>query len=324
VFPKEVEPTLSTQPGLHQGLMIGQTEVIYYIPQGFNPQTAEYLFGIHGAGDWHRPGAMNRIAQFHNLADRENLVIVAPSFDCLVNWPVNRWVDLDGGEFKDRRIIKDWHLADFVLLLNAHGRHRSDLKLLEVFRFFGERLMRREKFHLYGHSGGGQFVNRFILFYPELIDKVALSAAGTFAFPRRDRDYPYGVRMQHLEDHFGQQTEADDLKLSEAQMDRKLGRMLDLRLFIIVGQEDTEPDGPERLEEIGWQGHNTLEKARNYYAAMREEHQRQIDRGLRPRGDPFRFELHELPGIGHDSAAGAAKAIELLFPPTSKDGETTP
>ena len=47
---------------------------------------------------------------------------------------------------------------------------------------------------------------------------------------------------------------------------------------------------------------------------MRSEHERQKNLGNRPPDDPFRFELHELPGIGHASAEGADKAIELLFP----------
>ncbi len=322
VFPMPVEPQLSVEPGMHEGVFIGKTEVIYYIPKYFDPQTARYLFGIHGAGDWHRGGALNRIAQFRHVADIENLVIVAPSFDCLVNWLVDPKADLDNNaKFKDRRIIKDWHLTGFQRLLNKNNQHRSDLKLIEVFEFLKKHLMQREKFHLYGHSGGGQFVNRFMLFHPELLEKVALSAAGTFTFPRRDKDYPWGLRMNNLEAHFGAQIEADDLRLSKSEWNAKINRLLDLRVFIIVGQKDTSPDKPGRLKEIGWQGRNHLEKARNYFAAMRSEHEHQKKLGNRSQDDPFRFELHELPGVGHASGEGADKAIELLFPvkPKRKD-----
>ncbi|MHC4090733.1 MAG: LamG-like jellyroll fold domain-containing protein [Planctomycetota bacterium] len=319
VFPKNVEPKLSKEPGLHEGLKIGHTEAIYYIPEHFASETAEYLVAIHGAGDWHRPGALNRIAQFRHIADIENLVIIAPSFECLLNWPVNRKIHMDkNGQFIDRRIIKDWHLVGFQRLLNKNNHHRSDLKLIEIFEFFKKHLMHRERFHLYGHSGGGQFVHRFATFHPELVDKIAFSAAGTFTFPRRDKDYPWGIRMTNLEAWFGQQIEADDLRLSESKMNEKLNRLLDLRVFIIVGQEDTEVAGPRRLQEIGWQGRNHIEMARNYTDAMRREHEYQKKIGNRPMSDPFRFELHELPGVGHDSAAGADKAIELLFPPRPK------
>ena len=322
VFPKRVEPTLSKEPGLHEDLTIGQTKVLYYIPKYFDPKTAEYLVAIHGAGEWHRPGASNRIAQFRYIADIENLVIIAPSFEGLFNWPVNRKIHLDdNGRFIDRRIIKDWYLMGFQRLLNRNNHHRSDLKLIEIFEFFRKTLMNRKRFHLYGHSGGGQFVHRFATFYPELIDRIAFSAAGTFTFPRRDKDYPWGIRMINLEEWFGQQIEADDLKLSESQMTERLNRLLDLPVFVIVGQEDTAVSGPRRLEEVGWQGRNHIERARNYYTAMRREHEHQKAIGNRPEGDPFRFEIHELPGVGHDSEAGADKAIELLFPPKPKNKE---
>ncbi|MEE8374230.1 MAG: LamG-like jellyroll fold domain-containing protein [Dehalococcoidia bacterium] len=315
VFPKKVEPALSKEPGLHEDLTISHTKALYYIPKYFEPQTAEYLVAVHGAGEWHRPGALNRIAQFRHIADIENLVIIAPSFEGLLNWPVNRRIDMDdNGRFIDRRIIKDWHLMGFQRLLNKNNHHRSDLKLIEIFEFFRKNLMNRERFHLYGHSGGGQFVHRFATFYPELIGKIAFSAAGTFTFPRRDKDYPWGIRMANLEEWFGQQIEADDLRLSESQMTERLNRLLDLQVFVIVGQEDTAVSGPRRLEEVGRQGRNHIERARNYYAAMRREHEHQKAIGNRPRDDPFRFEIHELPGVGHDSEAGADKAIELLFP----------
>ena len=319
VFPKNVEPKLSKEPGMHEGLNIGHTEALYYIPRSFDPETAEYLVAIHGAGDWHRPGALNRIAQFRHIADIENLVIIAPSFECLLNWPVNRKIHMDeNGQFIDRRIIKDWHLVGFQRLLNKNNHHRADLKLIEIFEFFKKHLMYRERFHLYGHSGGGQFVHRFATFHPELVDKIAFSAAGTFTFPRRDKDYPWGIRMTNLEEWFGQQIEADDLRLSESKMNEKLNHLLNLRVFIIVGQEDTKVSGPRRLEVVGWQGRNHIERARNYYAAMRREHEYQRKIGNRPESDPFRFELHELPGVGHDSAAGADKAVELLFPQRPK------
>jgi pimeloyl-ACP methyl ester carboxylesterase len=169
--------------------------------------------------------------------------------------------------------------------------------------------MRREKFHLYGHSGGGQFVTRFITFYPELIDKVAASSPGTFAFPRRDKDYPWGLKTDDLEKTFGPQIKADDLYLSDAQLDQKMNRLLDLRLFLIAGEKETFGDRPD----LDWQGEGTLGKTRGYFEAMKEEDKRLKDDGIRPPSKPFKFELHVMPGVGHNSAAGAKKAIELLF-----------
>lgn len=316
-FPDKKRPQrISRKPGRHEGLMFGDTEVIYYIPENFNPDTAKYLFGIHGAGDWHRPGALNRIAQFKNIADIENLVVIAPVFDCIFNWPINRKRDLDKNwKFKDQRIIKDRYLWGFIMLLNNFNEHRTDLKLIEIFDFFNQKLMKREKFYLDGHSGGGQFVARFVLFHPELIEKAAICSAGSFVFPRRDIDYPYGLKLDNLEKTFGPQIHADDLKLNDYQIEQKLNRMLDLKIFIIAGEKETEQ---EDRAERDWQGKSALEKAQNFYKAMREEDKRLKEKGIRSSSKPYQFELHIIPNVGHNSHATATQAIEAFFPPQEK------
>ena len=315
-FPEKKRPQrISRKPGRHEGLMFGDTEVIYYIPKNFNPDTAKYLFGLHGAGDWHRPGALTRIDQFRNIADIENLVVIAPAFDCIFNWPIDRRRDLDKNwKFKDPRIIKDRYLWGFIMLLNNFNEHRTDLKLIEIFDFFNQKLMKREKFYLDGHSGGGQFVARFVLFHPELIEKAAICSAGSFVFPRRDIDYPYGLRLDRLEKTFGPQINAEDLRLTDSEIDQKLNQMLDLKIFIIAGEKETLTDTSDR----SWQGKSTLKKARNFYNIMKEEDKRLKQKGIRSSAKPYLFELHIIPNTGHNSHATAAKAKKLLFPVNKK------
>lgn len=299
-------------PGIHEGLKNGKTEVIYYIPKNFDPNNAEYLFGIHGAGDWHRPGAMNRIHQFRNIADAKNLVIIAPAFDCIFRRSLNRKEDFDTkGKLKDKTLIKDWFLWDFSRLLNKRNQYRSDVKLIQIFNFFNKHLMKREKFHLYGHSGGGQFVVHFIIFHPELVNKVAASSAGSYAFPNYNIDYPYGLKMDNLKKTFGRQIRTQGMKLSKTALERKISQMLNLKLFVIAGENDTRIDNrPER----SWQGKHRLQRAKNFYEIMRAEDERLKVKGIRDKDKPFLFELHIMPSKGHDSAAATQKAIELLFP----------
>jgi len=313
IFPKKKKPKrISRRPGRHEGLMFGDTEVIYYIPKNFNPKTAKYLFGIHGAGDWHRPGASNRIAQFRGIADVENLVIIAPAFDCIFNRPINRRKDFDEKhKFKDPRVVKDRYLWGFIALLNRSNEHRTDLKLVEIFEHFNKNLMKREKFYLDGHSGGGQFVARFVLFYPELIDKAAICSAGTFVFPRHDKDYPYGLKLDNLEKTFGPQIKADDMKLTESQVERKIDKMLDLKIFIIAGELENVPGDVTKMD---WQGKSTLERAHNFHKAMKDEDLRLKEKGVRAKSKSYLFELHTIPNVGHNSGETAKKAIELLFP----------
>jgi pimeloyl-ACP methyl ester carboxylesterase len=302
---------ISITPGMHEGLFLGETEVIYYIPKYFNTETAEYLVCIHGAGKWHRPGAGGAPPFFGGIADIKNLVIIAPSFDCIFNWPPNRKKDMDDqGEFRDRRIIRDWHLWNFTTFLNGHNALRTDQKLIEIFAYFNAHLMKRDRFHLFGHSGGGQFVQRFATFYPEMIAKVVASSPGTLLFPDREIDYPHGLCMDNLEKTYGEQIKAEDLRLSDAEFDQLMDRFLDLRLILIAGEYETEQSHPK----LDWQGQGTVDKTRNYFKAMKQEHERLIRLGIRSPHKPFRFEFHVIPGVGHDAAAGASKALQLMFP----------
>jgi hypothetical protein len=168
--------------------------------------------------------------------------------------------------------------------------------------------MKREKFILYGHSGGAQFVCRFILFHPEVIDTAAASSAGTFTFPRYDKDYPWGLRMDNLAKEFGQQITAEGLALPRAELDGKINQMLRLKMFLMTGGDETWEDHPD----LAWQGKSTLDKTRNYYETLKHEHARRLREG-QPVPKEFLWELHILPGVGHDSKASGIKAGELLF-----------
>ena len=301
---------ISSSPGIHEGLKIGETEVIYYIPKGFDKNSAQYFFCIHGAGAWHRPGAMTHIRQFQEVADRRNLVVVAPAFDCVFNRPPDREKDFDPkGNLRDPKLIRDWYLWDFVALLSHGSEQRSDLRLLEIFECFNRRLMKRRKFHLYGHSGGAQFVCRFVLFHPEVIDTAAASSSGTFTFPRYDKDYPWGLGMDNVGKDFGQQVRTEGLNLTAAELDDKMVRMLGLKMYLMAGADETWEDHPT----LAWQGKSTLDKTRRYYETLKQEHSRRSQSG-QPIPKTFPWELHILPGVGHDSKASGIKAGELLFP----------
>ena len=318
VFPEKPEPVISREPGIHEGIIINGTEAIYYIPDKFDPGSGEYLFCIHGAGDWHRPGAFTHIHQFKDAADEKNLVVIAPVFDCLLNRMPDRKKDFDEiGRFRDRTLIRDWHLWHFTTLLNPDNNFRSDQALLDILEHFNLNLMTRREFYLYGHSGGGQFVSRFLFFHPERVKKAAISSAGSLLFPRMDRDFPNGLCMDGIKETFGPQIDPDDMVLSNEEIERKTNELLDIKLYLLVGEEETEQDPTERA----WQGKNTLEKMQNYFEAMKEEHGRQKQNGRRSMNDRFRFELHIMPGVGHDALASGKLARKLLFPPKGTELE---
>ena len=83
------------------------------------------------------------------------------------------------------------------------------------------------------------------------------------------------------------------------------------KLHIIVGGEETTPEvsaGP-----FAWQGKNTLDITKNYFHAMEDEHARQVALGNRPASSTFQFELHILPGVGHEVGPGGDLVKKQLF-----------
>jgi hypothetical protein len=309
-FPEKPKPKIVFKHGKIQRMMVSQTEVLYYIPKYFDPNTAEYLFGIHGAGG--SGGAWTIIDEFRNISDIKNFVLIAPRFDGIYN---ATFAEMDRkarekGKF-DFPLLKDFYLSMYQLLLNNRNPHRSDLKLIEIFDVFNEQLMKRPKFNLYGVSGGGQFVARFAVFHPELLDKVVAAAAGSYAFPNRNKDYPYGLNMDNLEKYFGAHINPAGIRLSSEEIDQKLNNMLDLDMHVIVGEHDTVAGST-------WQGKDTTEKCYNFYLAMLEEDKKLKERGIRSSDKECKLKYYMMKGVGHDAHAAAAKAIELAFPITKK------
>jgi len=145
-----------------------------------------------------------------------------------------------------------------------------------------------ERYALYGHSAGAQFVHRFILFTPEARYHAAVTAnAGSYAFPRLDIDYPFGLRG----------TPVDEAGLKAA-----LGKPV----VVLLGTADIDPRHPSlpRGPNADAQGPHRLARGHAFHAA-----------GRRTAGDmgvPFGWVVRQAPGIGHENGRMATVAAPLL------------
>ena len=83
---------------------------------------------------------------------------------------------------------------DYQRLGRPDRGRRADLALLnllpEVFEQFG---LNDRPVHLFGHSGGGQFVHRFVMAHPRHVSRYVVSAAGWYTFPDETHSYPRGM-----------------------------------------------------------------------------------------------------------------------------------
>ena len=105
-------------------------------------------------------------------------------------------------------------------------RERSDKRLLDIISVVsGQLSISSEKFFLFGHSKGGQFVTRFILLHPDRIQKAVASASGSYPFPDPAKHFPSGLKRNPM------MTDSDRIDTEGA---------LNVPLAIIIGSKDLE------------------------------------------------------------------------------------
>jgi hypothetical protein len=148
---------------------------------------------------------------------------------------------------------------------------------------------RSERYHLYGHSAGAQFVHRFLYYVPQArVAKAVAANAGWWTMPDPAMDFPYGLRGSPV---------------AEA----VLKTMLQRPLVVLLGTADIDANhvhlrntpeavaqGPHRFA----RGHTFFDSGKREAAAL---------------GVPFGWELATAPGVAHEDKGMAAYAVRWLF-----------
>ncbi len=143
-------------------------------------------------------------------------------------------------------------------------------------------------YNIYGHSAGGQFVHRFVMFVPSVRVRTAIAAnAGWYTMPTDEVAFPYGLKYSGTEV-------------------RNLAPSFRKRLIVLLGEEDIDEKHKYllRTPEAMVQGRHRLERGRRFYeTAQRAASERNVE---------FQWELHSVPGVGHSNSRMAVRAAELL------------
>lgn len=221
----------STTSTLQSHYLQGRQPLKYfiYVPERVR-KNAPVLVSVHGISR----NADIHVRRFARRADRYGVVVVAPLFDAQ-HYPDYQRLGLSGAR------------AD--LALNA--------LLDEVGRYVG---VDTKKVYLFGYSGGGQFVHRYAMAYPERVAAIVVGAAGWYTFPDADRRFPYGT--------------APHRKLPELRFDETA--FLRIAAHVMVGEDDIVRDQSVRQTEYldRRQGSNRVERGRRWVAAMTQAAQR--------------------------------------------------
>ena len=209
------------------------------------------------------------------LADRLCLLVVAPLFDrqAFPGWRYQRGGIVKGAAVQDAR--------DFT------GR-----LVLDLVDWVRQQEGRPIAYSLFGHSAGGQFLDRLAAFVPTEARRIVVANAGSYVFPSLEIDAPFGLGKVY----------------SGAQGEAALRRYLEQPLTIYLGQGDTRDDERNDYPEALAQGASRFQRGVNVFNAAKTLAQM--------RGWPFNWRLVELPGVGHDARKmlAAPQAAEALSP----------
>lgn len=145
--------------------------------------------------------------------------------------------------------------------------------------------VKANKYLLFGHSAGGQFVHRFMLFMPD--NKVSLAIAanpGFYTLPDPQVIFPYGLK---------------NLPVPVAPKDVKKWTGGDL--ILLRGTADVErTENLRQTPEADAQGKNRFERAGFMFVQVKK-----ID-------PSSKWRLYDVPGVAHDQKGMAAAAQRLL------------
>lgn len=173
-----------------------------YVPESFSADPAGHSLAVAVHSSYRDQSAMRE--GFLEFARFNRFVILAPMF------PVS--------------VLGDGNVDGYKYI--AEGDIRYDRVLLDMVAEIGTVLQRDfSKFMLFGFSGGGHFVHRFLYLHPERLDAVAIGSPGGITLIDDSRDFWLGTR--NIEALFG--TTFD------------LAAIRRVKVQLLIGANDVEP-----------------------------------------------------------------------------------
>jgi pimeloyl-ACP methyl ester carboxylesterase len=209
-----------------------------------------------------------------DAAEKYRLIIVAPEFSAK-QWPKAAAYNLGDVAVQDDR--EKWSYSAIEHLFDEIRDGRGD-------------------YRIFGHSAGGQFVQRMAFFLPgNRASVIAAANPGWYAMPewRKDRGadpYPYSLVAS---------------KVGEAEVKRALGRPF----VLLLGEKDVAADA-ENLnvsDEAKRQGAGRLERGENFFRAA--------NAASRDLGAKFAWQLVRVPDVAHSGPAMSRFAADTLYGP---------
>lgn len=237
-----------------------------FVPKSLSPNT-KVIFVMHGMSRT----AFSYIKSWNRWAEKNDHIVIATKFD-KKHWKGSRRYNL-GNMFTRKGHKRNRSKWTFQIVENLF----SEIK--EGFR------LKTNYYDIFGHSAGGQFVNRFMLFMPETKVRFAFAAnPGWYTVPDLDLKYPYGLKHKRL-----------NLKEND------LLRWSKKRLFLLRGTNDTNRTSSLRqTKEADAQGKNRFERAGFMFEKIKSIN------------TETNWKLINIPDVAHNQKGMAIAAQDLL------------
>lgn len=225
------DPIGSFNFDLSLGNLAPPITVWYYRPDNVSPGT-HVVFLMHGstrtAQEARDIGAM--------YAKQHNFVLLAPEFS-EKNYPGDNYafgnmIDIDGKPIPEAK----WA---FGVIERVFDKVRHELRLST------------QSYDILGHSAGGQFVHRLVLFAPQSrFRRAVASSPGRYALPMMSARFPYGFKGSALDSSV-------------------LARAFARDFVLVLGDRDTSDR--VRESEAMAQGGNRFARGLRFFASATEE-----------------------------------------------------
>ena len=254
-------------------------EVFYHIPDG-DITTMPILMSLHGAS---RNGESYR-DYWIQMANEHGFMVIAPEFTT-ENYPglgdnynmSNIFDDGDNPSLETFNDKSEWTFSTLDPLFDYVKVAASNI---------------RETYNAWGHSGGAQFLHRFVTYLPNSkLDIAVCSNAGWYTVAENGVSFPYGI---------------DNGQLPTTDLITAFSK----KLIVHLGKNDTNSDsstGIRRNDVVdAQQGIHRFERGQYFFNTSQATAQNMEV--------TFNWEKHEVAGIGHQAQLMANDALQYFLP----------
>lgn len=244
-------------------------DVHYYIPQG-DISHMPVVFVFEGADR----GYTYLLKAWKKEAEKHRFMVFIPHFD-LRAYPLSDYQEVGVMNTTYTRLqASDKQTPMLIDKMYEYVRRQTGSK--------------RKGYMIYGHSAGGQFVQRFMLFHDSpYVERAIIGSPGWYTFPDASQDFPYGVR--------------NIPSITPERIKSYLAKPIVLQL---ASGDTVRESYLRKTPEADAQGSNRLERGNRFYQYLHEV--------AAKNNWPCRWRKIEEKGIGHHSVGMGQRAVPVL------------